>query len=178
MPRYASGTAKTGAERVAAYRARKREARLAQTDVTGNGNGNGNSNSNSAPKPPNEASRSGNGNGNGSTEIADLENQLAKVVACLRELEAECQRYRNELVRYRTDLARNRNGETVTSAPSGATIRQAREDRDQRIRELLAEGRPVIRIAREVGSTVKVIHRVRRELAAAPDTGQPQTDHV
>ena len=167
MSRQPSGTAKTGAERVAAYRARKREAR-ALADAGRNGNG--------AAKL---ADVSGSGNGNGPTELTDVEKQLAKVAACLRELEVECQRYRNELVRYRIELARNRN-ETVTSAPSGATIRQAREDRDQRIRDLLvAVPRwPILKIAREVGATTKVIRRVQRELAAALNTGQPQSDHV
>jgi hypothetical protein len=165
MSRHPSGTAKTGAERVAAYRARKREAR-ALADAGRNGNG--------AAKL---ADVSGSGNGNGPTELTDVEKQLAKVAACLRELELECHRYRNELVRYRTELARNRNGEAVTSAPSGATIRQAREDRDQRIRELLAEGWPVLKIGREVGATTKVIRRVRQELATASDAG-PQSNHV
>src|SRR5262245_41130131 len=119
MFRHPSGTAKTGAERVAAYRARQREAR-ALADASRNGNGNG------VPY-------------NGRSNPTDVEKQLGKVAAYLRELEIECQRYRNELVRYRIELARNRNGEAATSAPSGATIRQAREDRDQRIRELLTE---------------------------------------
>ena len=168
MSRHPSGTAKTGAERVAAYRARQREAR-ALSDASRNGNGNG------AAELSDISC-----NDNGPTEPTDVEKQLAKVAACLRELEVECQRYRNELVRYRIELARNRNGETVTSAPSGATIRQAREDRDQRIRDLLvAVPRwPTLKIAREVGATTKVIRRVQRELAASSDTGQPQSDHV
>jgi len=166
MSRRPSGTAKTGAERVAAYRARQREAR-ALADAIGNG----------AAKPANV---SGSGNGNGAAKLTDVERQLAEAAACLRELVVEVTRYRNELVRYRTELARNRNGEAVTSAPSGATIRQAREDRDQRIRELLAEGWPVLKIAREVGATTKVIRRVRQqqqELASDSDAG-PQSDHV
>jgi hypothetical protein len=166
MSRHRSGTAKTGAERVAAYRARQREAGRTLAYVSRDSNG---------ATELTEVSR----NSNGSTELTDLEKQLAKVVACLRALEVECQRYRNELVRYRTELARNRNGEAATSAPSGATIRQAREDRDQRIRELLTETPPwpVLKIARAVGATTKVIRRVRRELAAASDAG-PQSDHV
>jgi hypothetical protein len=168
MSRHPSGTAKTGAERVAAYRARQREAR-ALADANRDGNGNG------AAELADVSC-----NDNGPTEPTDVEKQLTKVAACLRELEVECQRYRNELVRYRIELARNRNGETVTSAPSGATIRQAREDRDQRIRDLLvAVPRwPTLKIAREVGATTKVIRRVQRELAAASDTGQPQSDRV
>ena len=162
MSRQPSGTAKTGAERVAAYRARQREAGRKLAYVSHNG----------ATKLT-DVSR----NSNGSTELTDLENQLAKAAACLRELVVECQRYRNELVRYRTELARNRNGEAATSSPSGVTIRQAREDRDQRIRELLAEGWPVLKIGREVGATTKVVRRVRRELAAASDAG-PRSDHV
>jgi hypothetical protein len=168
MSRHPSGTAKTGAERVAAYRARQREAR-ALADASRNGNSNG------AAELADVSC-----NDNGPTGPTDVEKQLAKVAACLRELEAECQRYRNELVGYRIELARNRNGEAVTSAPSGETIRQAREDRDQRIRDLLvAVPRwPILKIAREVGATTKVIRRVRRELAAAPNTGHPQSDHV
>ena len=167
MSRQPSGTAKTGAERVAAYRARQREAGRTLAYVSRDSNG---------AAVHTDISR----NSNGSTEPTDVERQLAKVAACLRELEAECQRYRNELVRYRTELARNRNGEVpATSAPSGATIRQAREDRDQRIRDLLvAVPRwPILKIAREVGATTKVIRRVQRELAVASDAG-PQSDHV
>jgi hypothetical protein len=148
MPRHPSGTAKTVAERVAAYRARQRAAgrKLAYVGRYGNG----------------------------ATELTDLEKQLAKAAARIRELEAECGRYRNEWARYR-------NGEApATPAPSGATIRQAREDRDQRIRDLLAEipRWSIRKIAREVGSTTKVIRRVQRDLAAASDTRQPQSDHV
>ena len=148
MSRQPSGTAKTGAERVAAYRARQREAGRTLAYVSRDSNG---------AAVHTDVSR----NNAGSTEPTDVERQLAKVAACLRELEVECQRYRNELVRYRTELARNRNGEAATSSPSGVTIRQAREDRDQRIRELLAEGWPVLKIGREVGATTKVIRRVR-----------------
>jgi len=147
VPRHPSGTAKTVAERVAAYRARQREPGRKLAYVSGYGNG--------------------------AVELNGLATQLAKAVTRIRELEAECRRCRNELERYR-------NGQVAaTSAPSGATIRQAREDRDQRIRDLLAEVPrwSVLKIAREVGATTKVIRRVRRELAAASDAG-PQSDHV
>ena len=175
MPRQPSGTAKTVAERVAAYRARQREARALAAD---NGNDNG------AVRRA-AASRRGNGNGNGNgsgsgnrpPEIADLERQLAAVSACLRELEAECRRYQAVLAGHRIELTRNRSGESAPSTANGETIRQAREDRDQRIRELLAEGVPVLEIGRKVGATTKVIRRVRGELAAASDAG-PQSDHV
>lgn len=142
--RRVSKTAKTGAERVAAYRARQREAGRKLAYV---------SSSNNDP-----------------TETTDLEGQLAKIAACLRELEVKCQRFRNELERYRIELARYGNGGTVTLAPGGAAIRQAREERDQRIRDLLITipRWSIVKIAREVGSTSKVVRRVQKDLAAAP----------
>jgi predicted RNase H-like nuclease (RuvC/YqgF family) len=130
MSRRPSGAAKTVAERVAAYRARQHAAGRKLAYVSRYGNG--------------------------AAEPHDLEKRLAKASARIRELEAERERYRNEIERYRNGAA------TATHAPGPTTVRLAIEERDRRIRDLRTEHSDwsYRQIAREVGVTHKVVSRI------------------
>jgi predicted RNase H-like nuclease (RuvC/YqgF family) len=130
MSRPPSGAPKTVAERVAAYRARQHAAGRKLAYISRYGNG--------------------------ATEPHDLEKQLAKASARIRELEAECERYRNA-------IERNRNGAAAaTNAPSPTTVRLAIEQRDRQIRDLRTQHPDwsYRQIAREVGVTHKVVSRI------------------